>query len=128
MNRWGVSGISGLAALALLLTGCSQVDSVVDQANTVQDKAGTCAEALGLANFDPTALDPDKVRAEAKKKADRLRELGGQVADGDVKESLYTMADSYVALEKQRIDRLGDLSGWIQRHVDNVDNLRKVCL
>src|SRR4051794_41128763 len=105
-------GIGLVVALATALTACDQVGSAAD-------KASVCAEALGLANVDPR-VDPAELAEQAAQKADRLRQLANQVSDGDVKQSLLTIADSYVALEKHRADELGNLSDWIQRNAGNL--------
>lgn len=108
-----------VVVLATALTACDQVGSAAD-------KASVCAEALGLANVDPRA-DPAELAEQAAQKADRLRQLANQVSDGDVKQSLLTIADSYVTLEKHRVDELGNLSDWIQHNAGNLGNLRSAC-
>ncbi|WP_158887637.1 hypothetical protein [Amycolatopsis anabasis] len=131
MQRWGVLGVVGLG---FLLAGCAEVNNAVDQANNAVDQAtsatnkvSACGEALGLANLNPAAA-PEKIKNEAQQKAERLRQLGNQVAEADVKQTLFTMADSYVELEKKRVDELANLSDWIKRNTENLDRLRRVCL
>lgn len=110
----------GLAAVALLLTACDQVDSA-------SDKASVCAEALGLTNLNPN-VDPAELAAQAQDKANRLRELADRTADGTLKQNLTTIADSYVALEQRKAQRLGDVNEWVQRNADNIGALRAACL
>ncbi|GHF75192.1 hypothetical protein FHX82_002241 [Amycolatopsis bartoniae] len=112
--------ILGLAVLGLLLVACDQVSATTD-------KASVCAEALGLSNLNPN-LDPEQLAAQAQQKADRLRELAGQVADQDLKQNLFTIADSYVALEQRKAQHLGDLNDWVQRNANNLSALRAACL
>ncbi|MEU6645091.1 hypothetical protein ABZ863_21360 [Saccharomonospora sp. NPDC046836] len=117
-----------LAALGLLLlTGCDEVNEAVDQVNTVASKASVCTEALGLANLNPN-VDPEQVIAQAEEKANRLQELASQVAEQDVKQTLLTMADGYLELERQRLDNLSAFSQWLQRNLNNLEQLRQACL
>ena len=117
----------GVAGLGLLLASCDQVDSTVEQASNAKDKASACAEALGLSNLNPN-LDPDELAAQAQQKADRLRALANQVADQDLKHNLFTIADSYVTLERRKLDHLGNLNDWLQQNATNLANLRAACL
>ncbi|GAA5163196.1 MULTISPECIES: hypothetical protein [Amycolatopsis] len=110
----------GVAALGLVLAACAGVGETVD-------KAGVCAEALGLSNLNPN-LDPEQLADQARQKATRLRELAGQVSDQDLKQNLFTLADSYVALEERKARGLGDLNDWVQRNADNLSALRAACL
>jgi hypothetical protein len=111
---------------ALLVTGCSEVSEAVDEANAVTDKAAVCTEALGLADLNPL-VDPEKLRARAEDKEQRLRELAENVADQDVKSSLLTMADSYVEVQQERFEDLSVVAGWAKRNAERVDALRKAC-
>ncbi|MFC4002610.1 hypothetical protein ACFS2C_03850 [Prauserella oleivorans] len=116
------------AALGLLLlTGCSEVNEAVDGVNAAAGKASVCSEALGLAQLNPNA-DPEQVKASAEEKANRLRELAGQVAEQDVRQTLQTMADGYVELEQQRVDNLRNFNTWLQRNLQNLERLRQACL
>jgi hypothetical protein len=90
------------------------------------DKASVCAEALGLADLNPL-VDPDRLRARAAAKEQRLRELAGNVSDGDVKSSLLTMADSYVEVQKERFDDLTVVANWAKRNAVRLDALRQAC-
>jgi hypothetical protein len=112
--------------LALLLAGCSEVGSAVNQASTTIDKGSVCAEALGIADLNPL-VDPERLKARAADKERRLRELAGSVADQDVKSSLLTLADSYVEIQKERIDDLGVVGNWAKRNAAHLDSLRKAC-
>ncbi|OXM70645.1 hypothetical protein CF165_04965 [Amycolatopsis vastitatis] len=115
-----------LAAAALLLSGCAEVGNAVDQGSKTADKVGACAEALGLADLNPL-VDPAKFKARAEDKERRLRELAGDVQDQDVKNALLGMADSYVEVQKERIDDAGVVAKWVQRNVKKIDALRVAC-
>jgi hypothetical protein len=123
MKRWGVM----VVVPALLLAACDQVGSTVDSVSSGSAKAGACAEALGLADLNPL-VDPAKLKARAEDKEERLRSLAGQVQDQDVKNALFTMADSYVEVQKERFDDLGVVGKWAARNAQHLDQLRKVCL
>ena len=111
---------------AMSLGGCAGVDSAVDQASNVTDRAAVCAEALGLADLNPLA-DPEKLKERAADKERRLRELANNVSDQDVKKSLFTLADSYVEIQKERIDDLTVVANWAKRNTERLDALRKAC-
>jgi hypothetical protein len=122
MRNWGV-----LAAAALLLvSGCDQVGAAVDEAGEVTDKASVCAEALGLTDLNPL-VDPERLRARAEDKERRFRELAEHVADQDVKNSLLTMADSYVEVQQERYEDLSVVAGWAKRNAERIDALRNAC-
>jgi len=125
MTRGGTTAAL-LAAAALLLSGCDQVNSAVDQGSKTADKVGACAEALGLADLNPL-VDPAKLKARAEDKERRLRELAGSVQDQDVKNALLGMADSYVEVQKERIEDAGVVAKWVQRNVKKLDALRAAC-
>jgi hypothetical protein len=110
----------------LPLAGCAEVNTAVDEASSATDKAKVCAEALGLADLNPL-VDPEKLKARAEDKERRLRELADGVADQDVKASLLTMADSYVEVQKERIDDLSVVAAWAERNAAHVDALRDAC-
>jgi hypothetical protein len=121
-----VRGVGAGLAAVLALAGCSQVDSAVNQATAATDKATVCAEALGLADLNPL-IDPERVKARAADKERRLRELANNVSDGDVKQSLLTMADSYIEVQKERFDDLTVVGRWAKRNAEHLDALRKAC-
>jgi hypothetical protein len=125
MTRGGITAAL-LAAAALLLSGCAEVGNAVDQGSRTADKVGACAEALGLADLNPL-VDPAKFKARAEDKERRLRELAGNVQDQDVKNALLGMADSYVEVQKERIDDAGVVAKWVQRNVKKIDALRVAC-
>ncbi|GAB3000135.1 hypothetical protein LWP59_36760 [Amycolatopsis acidiphila] len=112
--------VLAVAGLGLLLAGCDQVDSTASQASA-------CAEALGLTNLNPN-LDPAQLAAQAQQKADRLRQLANQVSDQDLKQNLFTIADSYIALEQRKVEGLSDVNDWAQRNAANLSALRAACL
>lgn len=117
---------SVLLAVALLVSGCSDVGDAVDQASAVTDKATVCAEALGLADLNPL-VDPERLRARAEDKERRLRELAEDVGDQDVKNSLLTLADSYVEVQQERYEDLSVIAGWAKRNAERIDALRTAC-
>jgi hypothetical protein len=117
MRLWG----AGLV-LALVLTGCAQAQQV----NDFGDKAAVCTEALGLADLNPL-VDPAKLKARAADKERRFRELANNVADRDVKNSLFTLADSYVQVQKERFDDMSVVAAWAARNTARLDALRKAC-
>ena len=125
MTSWGRTAAL-LAAAALLLSGCDQVSSAVDQGSRTADKVGACAEALGLADLNPL-VDPQKLKERAEDKEQRLRELAGNVADQDVKNALLGMADSYVEVQKEHIEDAGVVAKWAKRNVAKLDALRTAC-
>ncbi|HJQ47642.1 MAG TPA: hypothetical protein VJ870_15195 [Amycolatopsis sp.] len=115
-----VLGVTGMTGLGLLLTSC-------DQATSAMDKASACTEALGLANINPN-LDASELAAQAQQKADRLRALANQVSDQDLKQNLFTIANSYLSLEQRKLDHLSNFNDWIQQNATNLGNLRAACL
>ena len=115
-----------LAAAGLLLAGCDQVSDAVDQTGKTADKVSACTEALGLADLNPL-VDPEKLKARAVDKEKRLRELAGNVQDQNVKNALLGMADSYVEVQKERIEDAGVVAKWVQRNVKKLDALRAAC-
>ena len=125
MTRGGTTAAL-LAAAAMLLSGCDQVSNAVDQGSRTADKVGVCAEALGLADLNPL-VDPAKLKTRAEDKERRLRELAGNVQDQDVKRALLGMADSYVEVQKERIEDAGVVAKWVQRNVKKLDALRAAC-
>lgn len=122
----GRRGLGAVLAAALVVAGCTEVSEAVDDAGEFTDKASVCAEALGLADLNPL-VDPEKLRARAEDKERRLRELAGQVADEDVKNSLLTMADGYVEVQKERFEDLGVITVWAKRNAERIDALRAAC-
>ncbi|GAB3453197.1 hypothetical protein [Actinophytocola sediminis] len=115
-----------LLAAALLVTGCSEVGEAVDQAAEVTDKASVCTEALGLTDLNPL-VDPEKLRARAEDKEQRLRELAENVGDQDVQSSLLTLADSYVEVQHERFEDLSVIAGWAKRNAERIEALTKAC-
>jgi hypothetical protein len=115
-----------MLAAVLVLAGCDEVGSAVDEANSVSDKASVCAEALGLADLNPL-VDPERLRARAEDKEQRLRDLAEQVGDQDVKASLLTMADSYVEVQKEHFEDLTVVAAWAERNTAHLEALRIAC-
>jgi hypothetical protein len=115
-----------MLAAVLVLAGCDEVGSAVDEANSASDKASVCAEALGLADLNPL-VDPERLRARAEDKEQRLRDLAEQVGDQDVKASLLTMADSYVEVQKEHFEDLTVVAAWAERNTAHLEALRIAC-
>ena len=115
-----------LLASLLVMAGCAEVDSAVDEAGAVADRASVCAEALGLADLNPL-VDKERLRARAEDKERRLRELAADVADEDVKASILGLADSYLQVQKERLDDAGVVAGWVKRNTERLDALRIAC-
>jgi hypothetical protein len=113
-------------AAVLTLSACDQVGSAVDEASAAADKASVCAEALGLADLNPL-VDPDRLKQRAEDKERRLRELAENVADEDVKASLLGLADSYLQVQKERIEDAGVVARWVRTNTERLDALRKAC-
>jgi hypothetical protein len=122
----GIRGVCVVLAAMLVLTGCEEVSEAADEVNAVADRASVCAEALGLADLNPL-IDQEKLKQRAEDKERRLRELAGDVADEDVKASLLGLADSYLQVQKERLEDAGVVARWVQRNTERLDALRKVC-
>jgi hypothetical protein len=125
MTTWGKTA-AALVAAGLLLAGCDDISNAVDEGGRTADKVSACTEALGLADLNPL-VDPEKLKARAEDKEKRLRELAGNVEDDDVKNALIGMADSYVEVQKERIQDAGVVAQWVARNVDKLDALRTAC-
>jgi hypothetical protein len=115
-----------LLAVVLAMAGCSRVHSAADRVSAAGDVAAVCAEALGLADLNPL-VDPARLKARAADKERRLRELADHVADKDVKNSLLTMADSYVEVQRERFDDLTVVANWARRNAAHIAALRTAC-
>lgn len=122
----GIRGVCVVLAAVLSLAACEQVGSAVDEASAVADKASVCAEALGLADLNPL-VDSDRLAQRAADKERRLRELAESVADEDVKSSLLGLADSYLQVQKERLEDAGVVARWVKRNTERLDSLRKAC-
>lgn len=122
----GIRGVCVVLAAVLSLAACEQVDSAVDEASSVADKASVCAEALGLADLNPL-VDKERLAQRAADKERRLRELAENVADEDVKASLLGLADSYLQVQKERLEDAGVVARWVKRNTERLDALRKAC-
>lgn len=119
-------GPAVLLAAATVLAGCAQVGEAADQVGGATNRATVCAEALGIADLNPL-VNPDKLKARAADKAERLRELANNVSDNDVKRSLLTMADSYIEVQKEHVEDLTVVANWAKRNAAHLDALRKAC-
>ncbi|OLT41213.1 hypothetical protein BJF85_24370 [Saccharomonospora sp. CUA-673] len=111
----------------MVLAGCSEAAEMHEDVTGAADKASVCGQALGIVDLNPN-VDPEKVQAEAGEKAQQLRDLASDVADQDVKQNLTALADGYVEMEQRRVDRLGDFNQWVQRNLNNLEELRQACL
>jgi len=110
----------------LTVAGCARVHSAADRVSAAGDVATVCAEALGLADLNPL-VDPARLKARAADKERRLRELADHVADKDVKNSLLTIADSYVEVQRERFDDLTVVANWARRNSAHIAALRTAC-
>lgn len=124
MRTW--SALAALGAMAVLATGCAEVNDAADQVNSAAGKASVCAEALGVADLNPN-VDPEQVRADAEQKANRLRELGEQATQQDLRQTLFAMADGYLELEQGKLDHLNGFNQWLQQNLRNLEQLRQAC-
>ncbi|MBB4909583.1 hypothetical protein [Actinophytocola algeriensis] len=122
----GIRGVCVALATVLVVAGCAEVGEAVDEAGAVADRASVCAEALGLADLNPL-VDQERLRERAEDKERRLRELAGDVADEDVKASLLGLADSYLQVQKERLDDAGVVARWVRRNTERLDALRVAC-
>src|SRR5262245_12992147 len=122
----GFRGVCVVLAAVLSLSACDQVDSAVDEASAVADRASVCAEALGLAGLNPLG-EPERLKERAADKERRLREPAGNVADEDVKASLLGVADSYLQVQKEHIEDAGVVARWVKNNTERLDALRKAC-
>lgn len=122
----GLRAVCVALAAMLVLTACEEVGEAADQVSAVADQASVCAEALGLADLNPL-VDPDKLKQRAEDKERRLRELADSVGDEDVKASLLGLADSYLQVQKERLEDAGVVASWVRRNTERLDALRKAC-
>jgi hypothetical protein len=123
----GIRGVCvAVVSVLVVAAGCAEVSEAVDDANVVADRASVCAEALGLADLNPL-VDEERLRQRAEDKERRLRELADDVADEDVKASLLGLADSYLQVQKERLDDAGVVARWVQRNTERLDDLRTAC-
>lgn len=122
----GIRGVCVALVSVLVLAGCTEVGEAVDEASAVADRASVCAEALGLADLNPL-VDSERLQQRAEDKERRLRELADNVADEDVKASLLGLADSYLQVQKERLDDAGVVARWVQRNTERLDALRVAC-
>lgn len=108
-----------MLASVLVVAGCAEVGAATD-------RVSVCTEALGLADLNPL-VDSERLRARAEDKERRLRELAEDVADEDVKASLLGLADSYLQVQKERLDDAGVVARWVKRNTERLDALRVAC-
>lgn len=124
--RAAVVATATVLVTVLATAGCAEVGEAVDDANAAADRASICAEALGIADLNPL-VDQERLRARAEDKERRLRQLAEDVADQDVKASLLGLADSYLEVQKERIDDASVVARWVQRNTERLDALRTAC-
>ncbi|WP_024875471.1 hypothetical protein [Saccharomonospora piscinae] len=109
-----------------VLAGCDEVNSAVEGVESAGDKAAVCTEALQIIDINPN-VSPEDVAARAEEKANELRELGNQVADQTVQDTLFDMANGYLELEERKLDHMNNFSGWLERNLQHLDELRQAC-
>lgn len=130
MTKRSAGILTTFALIGLATAGCGSdaMNNAVEGAGQLKDKAVACAEAIGLADFDPGAFAPDQLETEAAEKAQQARDLGNQVVEQDLKKTLFDLADDYVELEQREAKGLGTINDWVQRNSAQFDTLRQVCL
>ncbi len=128
MRKSGVRELCAAVVLSgLVLVGCDEVNSAVEQVEATGDKAAVCAEALQIVDLSVN-VDPETVASGAEEKARQLQELAQRVADQSVQETLFDIANGYLELERKKIDHLSDFSAWLERNLGRLDELRRACL
>ena len=104
MRKSGVRELCAAVVLSgLVLVGCDEVTSAVEQVEATGDKAAVCAEALQIVDLSVN-VDPETVASGAEEKARQLQELAQRVADQSVQETLFDIANGYLELERKKID------------------------
>lgn len=121
-----VASAAAVLSVVALTAGCGEVGETIEQVDGATDKASACSEALGIVDLNPN-LDPEQAAAKAGEKAEQLRQLGNEVADQSVQESLFRLADGYVELEQRKADGLDNFNQWLQRNLTRLDQLRQAC-
>jgi len=114
-----IARLLGIVGIAAGLAACT------DSGGTV-DRVRACSEALGLAGLNPS-VSAGEVAGRARQKADELRDLGNRVTDRSLKENLFAIADSYVALEQRKVQGLAAVNDWVQTNAANLERLRQAC-
>lgn len=128
MRLTGGGMVSAIVVLSgVLLAGCDEVTSAVEDVEAAGDKAKVCTEALQIIDLDAD-VSPESVAAGAEQKARELQDLAEQVGDQTVQDTLLDMANGYLELEERKAEHLGDFSGWLQRNLNSLDELRQACL
>jgi hypothetical protein len=120
-----------MLALGLIgaASGCEAVQQASDTANQVgqaADKATVCLEALKLANFTPTATDPQKALEETQKKAEELNALAAKAGDATLKDAITGVSDKMSAVTLEDVNP-ANAAAWAQEKLDTVSKLSNAC-
>ncbi|MBB5806074.1 hypothetical protein F4560_005842 [Saccharothrix ecbatanensis] len=120
-----------MLALGLIgaASGCEAVQQASDTANQVgqaADKATVCIEALKLANFTPTATDPQKALEETQKKAEELNALAAKAGDATLKDAITGVSDKMSAVTLEDVNP-ANAAAWAQEKLDTVSKLSNAC-
>lgn len=130
--------IAGLALCGLLLSGCGiggdswangtdQGQNTSNSSQETQDNnSQACKEALGLDNLKPSTNLAD-LPGIAKRRAAQYVELRERVRDGEIRGVLSDLADSYLELQRRKIDRMSDFFDWLRRTTGNMQRLKEAC-
>ncbi|EWC62027.1 hypothetical protein UO65_2676 [Actinokineospora spheciospongiae] len=122
--------VAALAAAALFLVGCKPIDSSAAGGATAgaNEKApSVCLEAAGNMDWIPSIRDPEKMRSDAREKAERFRSLAQSTEDNRAKRILEKLAGGYAAIMEARADKARDLLQIAEQVSSNLRELRKLC-
>jgi hypothetical protein len=120
-----------MLALGLIgaASGCEAVQQASDTANQVgqaADKATVCIEALKLANFTPTATDPQKALEETQKKAEELNALAAKAGDATLQDAITGVSDKMSSVTLEDLNP-ANAAAWAQEKLDTVAKLSNAC-
>jgi hypothetical protein len=120
-----------MLALGLIgaASGCEAVQQASDTANQVgqaADKATVCIEALKLANFTPTATDPQKALEETQKKAEELNALAAKAGDATLQDAITGVSDKMSNVTLEDLNP-ANAAAWAQEKLDTVAKLSNAC-
>ncbi len=112
-----------LAPLFVLgLTGCD----ALNEASDTLDKTEVCAKALTAAGYTPDLSNPERSVADAKTRAEELRDLAGQTSDADLQRELRETADGLASLTETDVTPTG-AAEWSAGKLEQLEQLRQAC-
>ncbi|ASO22691.1 hypothetical protein FHR81_005243 [Actinoalloteichus hoggarensis] len=117
------------ASLCVLLAGCSEAENLRDelgQAGEGLNRVQVCAEALGLADFNPQVPTAEEAAQAARDRIDELERLATETTDADVAQGLRDMAASLESVANTEISA-EDVEGWAQQQADRLAELQEIC-